>query len=88
MGFTRDFTPRIGSLDDAGRVLYALGYCGEGVVMSQVFGRLVARLATGERDALDELPFAGLPPWLGPEPLRSLGTRLTERALRALAGEP
>jgi glycine/D-amino acid oxidase-like deaminating enzyme len=88
MGFTRDFTPRIGALDDEGRLLFGLGYSGEGVVMSQLFGRMLARLVDGERGELEGLPFLGEPPWVGPEPLRSLGVRLAERALRVLAGEP
>lgn len=88
MAFTRDFTPRIGTLDDAGRIAYGLGYCGEGVVMSQLFGRLLAALVDGEGGEIEALPFSGAPPWVGPEPLRSLAVRATERTLRFLAGEP
>lgn len=88
MAFTRDFTPRIGSLDDAGRLAFGLGYCGEGVVMSQLFGRLLAAVVDGQRRELDGLPFLGVPPWVGPEPFRALGVRAAERALRWLADEP
>jgi glycine/D-amino acid oxidase-like deaminating enzyme len=88
MAFTRDFTPRIGTLDDDGRLFFGLGYCGEGVVMSQLFGRLLASWVAGEQGELEGLPFLGEPPWVGPEPLRSISVRLAERALRALAREP
>lgn len=88
MAFTRDFTPRVGALDDAGRLSFGLGYCGEGVVMSQLFGRLLAGLVDGQRGELEGLPFLGAPPWVGPEPFRALGVRAVERALRFLAHEP
>lgn len=112
MAFTRDFTPRVGTLGDEpsrprqpsqpsqasqasqasrgsqGNVFYGLGYCGEGVVMSQVAGHVLAKLVAGEGDGLAELPFVGgPPPWMGFEPLRSLGVKGMEHALRALAGE-
>jgi len=88
MGFTRDFTPRIGWLGNDRRVLYALGFCGEGVVMSQLAARVVAGLAAGDERGLAGLPFVGgPPPWVGFEPLRSLGVRALERGLEILAGE-
>jgi glycine/D-amino acid oxidase-like deaminating enzyme len=88
MAFTGDLTPRIGALDDAPNVFFALGYCGEGVVMSQLAGRIVAAMIDGDAGEFAGLPFVGgAPPWVGPEPLRSLGVRAVERALRALVGE-
>ena len=48
MAFTRDFTPRIGALGDEGNLFFGLGYCGEGVVMSQVAGRILAAFVAGE----------------------------------------
>jgi glycine/D-amino acid oxidase-like deaminating enzyme len=89
MAFTRDFTPRIGPLDGAPGVFFGLGYCGEGVVMSQVAGRILAALLDGDAGEYAGLPFVGgAPPWVGPEPFRTLGVKGVERALRALAGEP
>jgi glycine/D-amino acid oxidase-like deaminating enzyme len=89
MAFTADLTPRIGALDEAPNVFFALGYCGEGVVMSQLAGRIVAAMLAGDAGEFASLPFVGsAPPWVGPEPLRSLGVRAVERAMRALAGEP
>lgn len=89
MAFTRDFTPRIGALGDDGNLFFGLGYCGEGVVMSQLAGRILAAFLAGEAGEFAGLPFVGgAPPWLGPEPFRALGAKAVERALRALAGEP
>jgi glycine/D-amino acid oxidase-like deaminating enzyme len=89
MAFTRDFTPRVGPLEDGSNVWAGLGYCGEGVVMSQVAGRILAAQLAGDGGEYAALPFVGgRPPWVGPEPFRTLGVRAMERALRALAGEP
>jgi glycine/D-amino acid oxidase-like deaminating enzyme len=89
MAFTRDFTPRIGALDGAPNLFFGLGYNGEGVVMSQVAGRILAALLDGEGGEYAALPFVGgAPPWVGFEPFRTLGVKGMERALRALAGEP
>lgn len=89
MAFTRDFTPRIGRLGDEPNLFAGLGYCGEGVVMSQLAGRILAALVAGDGGEYDALPFVGgAPPWVGFEPLRTLGVKGLERALRALAGEP
>jgi len=89
MAFTRDFTPRIGPLGDAPGLFSGLGYCGEGVVMSQLAGRILAAQLAGDGGEFEALPFVGgSPPWVGFEPLRTLGVKAMERALRALAGEP
>jgi len=89
MAFTRDFTPRIGPLEERANVFGGLGYCGEGVVMSQVAGRILAAQLAGDGGEYDALPFVGgRPPWVGPEPFRTVGVKAMERALRALAGEP
>jgi glycine/D-amino acid oxidase-like deaminating enzyme len=88
MAFTRDLTPRIGALDGAPNLFFGLGYCGEGVVMSQVAGQILAAFVAGEAGEFAGLPFVGgAPPWVGPEPLRTLGVRAALGALRALAGE-
>jgi glycine/D-amino acid oxidase-like deaminating enzyme len=89
MAFTRDFTPRIGTLGSDGNFFFGLGYCGEGVVMSQVAGRILAGFVAGDGGAFAALPFVGgAPPWVGFEPLRAVGVKAVEAALRALAGEP
>jgi glycine/D-amino acid oxidase-like deaminating enzyme len=89
MAFTRDFTPRIGPLGDEPNLFVGLGYCGEGVVMSQLAGRILAAHVAGDAGEYAALPFVGgAPPWVGFEPLRTLGVKAIERTLRALAGEP
>jgi glycine/D-amino acid oxidase-like deaminating enzyme len=89
MAFTRDYTPRIGSLGDEPNLFCGLGYCGEGVVMSQLAGHILAAFVAGEAGEFAALPFVGgAPPWVGFEPFRSLGVKAALRALRALAGEP
>lgn len=89
MAFTRDFTPRIGPLGGAPNLFAGLAYNGEGVVTSQVAGRILAAFLAGEGGEYAGLPFVGgAPPWVGFEPLRTLGVKGVERALRALAGEP
>jgi glycine/D-amino acid oxidase-like deaminating enzyme len=86
MAFTRDFTPRIGALGPDGNLFFGLGYCGEGVVMSQVAGRILAAFVAGEAGEFAALPFVGgVPPWVGFEPLRAIGVRAMEAALRALS---
>jgi glycine/D-amino acid oxidase-like deaminating enzyme len=86
MAFTRDFTPRIGALGDDGNLFFGLGYCGEGVVMSQVAGRILAAFLDGDAGAFQALPFVGSePPWVGFEPFRALGVKAAEAALRALS---
>lgn len=89
MGFTRDFVPSIGRLGDSDDVFYGVGFCGEGVVMTQLAGMILARLVAGEEDSLTRLPIVGKRiPWIGPEPLRSLAVRLTEWALTTLGSNP
>jgi glycine/D-amino acid oxidase-like deaminating enzyme len=88
MAFTRDFTPRIGTLGSERNLFFGLGYCGEGVVMSQLAGRILAAFVLGDAGEFAELPFVGgLPPWVGFEPLRAITVKGIEAAMRALAGE-
>jgi glycine/D-amino acid oxidase-like deaminating enzyme len=89
MRFTRDFMPPVGRLDGAENVFYAVGFNGEGVVMSQLAGKIVAELVASERSALTDLPIVSRRmPWVGPEPVRYLGVRLAALALGAGDGNP
>jgi len=89
MGFTMDFMPAVGALDGAKNLFYAVGFNGEGVVMTQLAGRIVAQLIAGEDSPLTRLPIVGRrPPYVGPEPLRYLGVKLTEYALKLTSGNP
>jgi glycine/D-amino acid oxidase-like deaminating enzyme len=79
MGFTADFVPSIGRLDGAENVFYAVGFNGEGVVMTQLAGRILAELVAGEPGDLTRLPIVGKHmPYLPPEPLRALSVRALE----------
>jgi glycine/D-amino acid oxidase-like deaminating enzyme len=89
MGFTMDFMPSVGALDGAKNLFYALGFNGEGVVMTQLAGKIVAQLIAGEDTPLTRLPIVGRrPPYVGPEPLRYLGVKLTEYALELTGDNP
>jgi glycine/D-amino acid oxidase-like deaminating enzyme len=83
MGFTMDFMPSVGALDGAKNVFYAVAFNGEGVVMTQLAGMILAQLVAGEQGPLTRLPVVGhRMPWVGPEPLRYLGVKITERVLQ------
>lgn len=89
MGFTADFVPTIGRLDDAPNVFHAGGFNGEGVVMTQVAGRILAELVSGERGPLTKLPIVGRQaPWLPPEPFRYAAVKLYEQALLRMGTNP
>lgn len=87
MGFTRDFSPSIGVLGGEGNLYYAVGFSGEGVVMTQVAGRLLSQLIAGEESDLARLPFVNRSiPYVGPEPFRYPAVKLYERFLRFADG--
>jgi glycine/D-amino acid oxidase-like deaminating enzyme len=89
MGFTLDFVPSIGRLEGAANVFYAGGFCGEGVVMTQLAGLVLADLVAGEESALTRLPVVGKRmPWAGVEPFRSLAVRLAGWALERAGASP
>jgi glycine/D-amino acid oxidase-like deaminating enzyme len=89
VGFTLDFLPAIGALENAKNVFYAVGFNGEGVVMTQLAGQIAAQLIAGEETPLTQLPIVGrMPPYVGPEPLRYLGVKLTEYALELANDNP
>lgn len=89
MGFTRDFVPTLGRLDGAPNLFYAAGFNGEGVVMTQVAGRILAELVAGVESALTKLPLVGKQaPWLPPEPFRYAGAKLYEQLLLRLGTNP
>jgi putative aminophosphonate oxidoreductase len=73
--------PLFGRLDGDPRILYAIGYSGNGVGPSALGGRILASLALGLKDEWSE---SGLvrPPRrdFPPEPIRAIGARLVRRA--------
>jgi glycine/D-amino acid oxidase-like deaminating enzyme len=65
-----------------GRAHFAFGYTGNGVGPSELCGRILARMALDERDALTRLPLvAGSTRLLPPEPLRVAGGEAVRIAL-------
>jgi len=89
MGFTLDFMPSVGALDGAKNLFYAVGFNGEGVVMTQLAGRILADLVSGMETPLTRLPIVGrTPPFAGPEPVRYLGVQLVERLMALSGGNP
>ncbi|MFL5845542.1 MAG: NAD(P)/FAD-dependent oxidoreductase [Solirubrobacteraceae bacterium] len=65
-----------------GRTHFAFGYTGNGVGPSELCGRILARMALDERDALTRLPIVGTSGrLLPPEPLRVAGGEAVRIAL-------
>jgi glycine/D-amino acid oxidase-like deaminating enzyme len=89
MGFTMDFMPSVGALEGAKNLFYAVGFNGEGVVMTQLAGVILAQLVAGEQGPLTRLPIVSRRmPYVGHEPMRYAAVKIYERALRLLSGNP
>jgi glycine/D-amino acid oxidase-like deaminating enzyme len=74
LGITKDRMPSVGSRDDADNIFHAVAFNGEGVVMTQLAGRIVAELINGEETPLTRLAMVNRKiSYLGPEPVRKLG---------------
>ncbi|MCE1178769.1 MAG: FAD-binding oxidoreductase [Micrococcales bacterium] len=73
LGIARDWHPSVG-YDQDSRVGWAGGYVGDGVAATNLAGRTLADLVTGQRTALTRLPWVGhrSPQW-EPEPARWIG---------------
>ena len=73
LAIARDWHPSVG-LDPTTRIAWAGGYAGDGVAATNLAGRTLAELISGEDGPLGRLPWVGhrSPPW-EPEPLRWLG---------------
>lgn len=73
--------PFAGALAD-GRIVYGLGYSGNGVAPSALLGRVLGRMALGISDEDTRSPLTHGPPgYLPPEPLRQLGGLIVRRAV-------
>jgi len=73
IGVPRDWHASVG-FDQSAGVGWAGGYVGDGVSTTNLAGRTLAQLVTGDDSELTALPWVGhrCPPW-EPEPLRFLG---------------
>lgn len=75
---TLDWAPLVGSTGTHNNVFYGLGYCGHGVNLTFLFGRIIADLEAGGERAWAEYPFVNRrAPYLPNEPFRWLGIRAT-----------
>ena len=76
MGFTIDFNQSVGVTGKYKNIYYGLGYCGHGVNLSILFGRIISDLYAGEGEKWKGMPFynRSLIP-LPPEPLRWVGVQ-------------
>lgn len=71
---TLDGAPLVGVTGKYGNIFYGLGYCGHGVNLSFLFGRIIADLETGRGQAWSGLPFLNRrAPYIPNEPFRWLG---------------
>jgi glycine/D-amino acid oxidase-like deaminating enzyme len=82
LGMTRDLMPSVGTLGDAENIFHAVAFCGEGVVMTQLAGQVVADLMTGEETPITRLAFVNKAmPYIGVEPMRSMGFEIYRRVM-------
>jgi glycine/D-amino acid oxidase-like deaminating enzyme len=86
LGVARDWSASVG-LDRSSGLAWAGGYVGDGVGTSNLAGRTLAHLVTGERSELVRLPWVGhrWPTWV-PEPLRWLGINTGLRVMSSADG--
>jgi glycine/D-amino acid oxidase-like deaminating enzyme len=77
MAVTKDGVPSVGTLGDSDNIYHAVGFQGDGVVMTQLAGRVVAELISGEETPLTRLALVNKRmPYIGPEPVRNLGAAI------------
>ena len=80
VGITMDGMPSVGTLGDAENIYHAVAFNGEGVVMTQLAGRIVAELIAGEETPLTRLAMVDKTmPYIGPQAIRSVGARIYRR---------
>ncbi|WP_374471831.1 NAD(P)/FAD-dependent oxidoreductase [Phenylobacterium sp.] len=84
LGVSRDWNVNV-SFDPGARVGALYGYTGRGVSTTNMAGRLLSSLILGRETPLSRLPLAGRssPRW-EPEPLRWLGIRYVQDAMRRM----
>jgi gamma-glutamylputrescine oxidase len=71
---TLDWEPSVGVMGKHANIFYGIGYCGHGVNLTFMFGKVIADLVTGQSAKWKEFPFLNRkPPYLPNEPFRWLG---------------
>lgn len=84
LGVPRDWMPTM-SYDPRQGIAIAAGYTGQGVATTNLAGRILADLITGQDTPLTRLPMTShsLKPW-EPEPLRWLGVRFIQTSFERI----
>jgi glycine/D-amino acid oxidase-like deaminating enzyme len=76
LGFSLDFNQSVGVMGKHRNIYYGLAYCGHGVNLSFLFGKIIGDLYTGDVEKWKDMPFLNYKiPYLPPEPLRWLGVQ-------------
>lgn len=73
---TLDWSPLVGVMGAERNICYGLGYCGHGVNLTFLFGRIIADLEAGRAQPWSDLPFVNRKTMYVPnEPFRWLGVQ-------------
>lgn len=73
---TLDWEPSVGVTGKHNNIFYGIGYCGHGVNLTFMFGKVIADLVTGQAAKWKDFPFLNhRPPYLPNEPFRWLGVQ-------------
>ncbi len=84
---TLDWAPLVGVTGKHRNIYYGLGYCGHGVNLTFLFGRIIAELEAGQEQPWREFSFVNRhPPYIPNEPFRWIGIQ-AETAYYGLAGQ-
>ena len=76
LGMTMDWWPSIGVMGEDKNIFYAGGWNGEGIVMTQLGGKIISDLVAGEQSDFTGLPFVNRKfPYSGPDPYRHMGLK-------------
>jgi gamma-glutamylputrescine oxidase len=71
-----DQNPTVGQMGRHNNIFYGIGYSGEGVNLTSVFGRVIADLAAGRQEQWAWLPYLNRrPPYIPNEPFRWLAIK-------------
>jgi glycine/D-amino acid oxidase-like deaminating enzyme len=71
-----DWWPSIGVMGEDKNIFYAGGWNGEGIVMTQLGGKIISDLVAGEQSDFTRLPFVNrMFPYSGPDPYRHMGLK-------------
>jgi gamma-glutamylputrescine oxidase len=83
---TLDWAPLVGVTGKQQNIYYGLGYCGHGVNLTFLFGRIIADLEDGRKEPWRQFSFVNRkPPYVPNEPFRWIGIQ-AETAYDGFAG--